>query len=397
MPPPFRAEHIGSLIRPQMLLDARKAAHIDQNFQGVSPEIKQATESAISEVVKQQLSRDVRPLTTGEFERHIFYGGFFENIEGFEIRDLPIPEAFRTNFAPTALAKKMGHDTRESPIATGKMKRPKSTYMDDWMHLRNLLPEEQWKECKFTMPPPTQSHIAVKPGMIFTPESGYTSEKEYFSDLAEIYREEMADLYDAGLRDIQVDDPYMTFLLADWYLEGLRLDGEDPDDILDMYIWAHNECLKRRPADLHVGIHLCRGNFAGHHFASGSYDRIAKKMFSYLDYDTYYLEYDTERAGGFEPLKDLPVGKNVVLGVVSTKTPELEDVDECVARIHEAADVIANGQGRTRDEVLRDMGVSPQCGFGSFSLAQPMTDDQQWAKLALVRQIAQKIWGNEAK
>lgn len=398
MPPPFRAEHIGSLIRPQDLLDARKAANINQHFHSVTPGVQRITEDAIARVVKEQISRHVRPITSGEYERHIFYGGFFENLEGFEVRDLPVPDAFRTNYAPAQMLQKMGVPTRATPIATGKIKRSKSPYMDDWLYLRSLLPQEQWKDCKLTVPPPTQAHIGLKGGTVFAPESGYIAEKEYFSELAEAYREEFEELYDAGLRVIQVDDPHLSYLLDDDYLQGMRVDGDDAEDALDMYIWAHNECLKGRPEDLHVGIHICRGNFGKQHFASGSYDKIAKKLFNYLDYDTYYLEYDTERAGGFEPLKHLPIGKNVVLGVVSTKEPELESLDECIRRVYEAADVIAKAQSRSREEVLKDsMGVSPQCGFGSSSLSQPMSEERMWEKLALVRRIAQIIWGDEVE
>lgn len=179
-------------------------------------------------------------------------------------------------------------------------------------------------------------------------------------------------------------------------LQGFKDVGEDSEALLDSYIKLYNDCLAGRPDDLHVGLHLCRGNFAySRHFSEGGYDRIAGKLFNEIDVDTYFLEYDTERAGGFEPLKALPPHKNVVLGVVTSKFPELEDLDATRARVLQAADFVAEGAGQTRDQALQRIGVSPQCGFASHHLGNSVTKDDMVNKLKLVRKLADSIWPGE--
>lgn len=179
-------------------------------------------------------------------------------------------------------------------------------------------------------------------------------------------------------------------------IAGFEQDGEDPDQLLDSYVKLYNDCITSRPSDMHLGIHLCRGNFAySKHFSEGGYDRIATKLFKEINADTYFLEYDTERAGTFEPLKELPPNKNVVLGVITSKFPELEDVDEMRERVFSAADVIASGSGQTREEALKRIGVSPQCGFASHHLGNSVTRDDMIAKLKLVRQLAETVWPGE--
>jgi len=230
-------------------------------------------------------------------------------------------------------------------------------------------------------------------------ESVYRDDREYFADLASAFAAEFRVLYDSGLRSIQIDDPCLLFFVTDEFRSGCEADGVNPDELLDLYIWAHNQCLAGKPDDLHVGLHLCRGNMAGStHIMSGSYERIARKMFAELTYDTYYLEYDSDRAGDFEPLRHLPVGKNVVLGVVSTKSPDMEDIDELVGRVNAAASVIARGQGRSITEVIdTSLGVSPQCGFSSMSAGggRGVTMDRMWEKLLLVKELAERIWGDQ--
>jgi methionine synthase II (cobalamin-independent) len=163
---------------------------------------------------------------------------------------------------------------------------------------------------------------------------------------------------------------------------------------LDAYIKLYNDSMSKAPADMHFGIHLCRGNFiGGRHFASGSYDIIAEKLFRNLNVHTFYLEYDTERAGGFEPLKFLPKDKNVVLGIVSTKLRELEDKEEMKKRVISAAEFIAQGTGETKEEALKRVSVSPQCGFSTHESGYPLNEDDERKKLELVRHIADEIWG----
>lgn len=179
-------------------------------------------------------------------------------------------------------------------------------------------------------------------------------------------------------------------------LAGFRDAGESSDDLLESYIGLYNDCISSRPADMHLGIHLCRGNFAySRHFSEGGYERIAAKLFNQINADTYFLEYDTDRAGGFEPLKELPAHKNVVVGVVTSKFPELEDVGRMRERVFQAADFVAAGAGQTREQALRRMGVSPQCGFASHHLGNSVTREDMVNKLKLVRELAESIWPGE--
>ncbi|KAK1623117.1 hypothetical protein BDP81DRAFT_505976 [Colletotrichum phormii] len=260
--------------------------------------------------------------------------------------------------------------------------------------IKKTLPQERWKDCKMSIPSISWQHMYLANGTAFSP-GVYTSDKDYFIDLAAAFRSEIQALYDAGLRSIQVDDPNLTFFVTKDFREGLRGDGVDPEALLDLYIWAHNQVLRDLPADLHMGIHLCRGNMPGQpSFAKGSYEKIAAKVFPKLNYQTFYLEFDDPRVSGhFEPLRFVPQGKNVVLGLVSTKVADLDNKDALV-RVYEAAEVMAKGQRRNVSDVLADsLAVSPQCGRASFIINHDVaTEDRMWEKLVLVRDVARSIW-----
>ncbi|CZR54756.1 related to methionine synthase II (cobalamin-independent) [Phialocephala subalpina] len=401
MAPPFRAEQIGSLLRPAELLAARASSDVSKSYVPVLPEeVKRVTREAITSAVKKQESLSIQPLTSGEYERHIFYGGFFENLQGMKILpELPIPKGFRANLPSVATLQKQGVKTRPGVVATGKIQHVKCVYGEEWEVLRSLMKEEQWRECKLTMPSPTWQHMQLAKGTAYS-SAAYTSDETYFEDLAAAYRAEFLSLYNSGLRSIQIDDPNLTFFLDQSFIDGCKQDGIDADSLLSLYISAHNSILASKPENLHVGIHLCRGNMKDStHVASGSYEGIAKRLFTELEYHTFYLEYDSSRAGDFSPLRHLPIGKNVVIGIVSTKDPALEDINELEKRVWEAADVIAQGQGRSRETVVKEvLGVSPQCGFASMSAGGGvgMTEERMWEKLVLVRDLARKIWGDEA-
>ena len=168
------------------------------------------------------------------------------------------------------------------------------------------------------------------------------------------------------------------------------------DEMLLTYIDLYNSCISQRPADMHLGVHLCRGNFANsRHFSEGGYERVAKTIFDKLNVDTFYLEYDTPRAGGFEPLRHLPINKNVILGVITSKFPELEDLEVLKGRVNQAADIVAKGSGQSRQEALRRLGVSPQCGFASMAKGNSLGKEDMIKKLELVRRLANEIWPGE--
>jgi methionine synthase II (cobalamin-independent) len=395
-------DHIGSLLRPQSLLSARSSLSSPTNLYtlGDDPAVKAAEASAISSIVSEQRSRSILPITSGEFCRYIFYGGFFETLSGMTAEPaLPIPDAFRSDFPTTTGLAKMGATTRAAVICTGPIEWKQSAYLEEWKLLTSDLPKAEWKNCKITIPAPSYQHIQLRPGTAFTVESGYQSDEEYFTALSKAYASEIRALYDAGCRNIQVDDPHLTYFCSSQFLGGCEKDGVDADALLDLYLASHNMFLKDRPGkDLHMGMHLCRGNMSGStHWVSGSYDRIAEKLFTKTDYDTYYLEFDdVERTGGFQPLVFLPKGKNVVLGLVSTKKAEMEDREDLKARVEQAAEAVANGQGVSREDAMDSLAISPQCGFSSNSLAggKDMTFERMWEKLELVRDVARESWSD---
>ena len=183
-------------------------------------------------------------------------------------------------------------------------------------------------------------------------------------------------------------------MLAAWKAD--KTNTKTAEEQLRAYIDLYNACISKRPHDLHLGVHICRGNFKdSRHFSEGGYERVAKTLFDGLNVDTFYMEYDTPRAGGFEPLKDLPRNKNVILGVITSKFPKLEDMEQLKAKVYQAADIIAKGNGQTREQALRRMGVSPQCGFASHSAGNAISRDEMIEKLKLVRKLADEIWPGE--
>ncbi|KAJ0275546.1 hypothetical protein Brms1b_011749 [Colletotrichum noveboracense] len=396
MAPPFRSEQVGSLIRPASLLESQSSMGFYSDK--LSKSQAAATASAIAYAAKKQLELSIRPITSGEYERTIFFSGFFETLQGMEVRqDLRIPQDFRTGMPNITGLANMGLNHFAAVIATGKIKHITSAYLPAWEMIKKAVPKEHWKDCKMAIPSISWQHMYLVRGTAFAP-GVYSSDREYFLDLAKAYRAELIILYDAGLRSVQIDDPNLTFFIVEDFREGLRGDGIDPDSLLDLYIWAHNEAIKNLPTDLHIGVHLCRGNIpGGPSFAEGSYEKIASQVFPKLNYATFYLEFDDPRISGhFEPLRFVPRGKNVVLGLVSTKVAELEDKDALINRVHQAADAIATGQGRSASEVLEDsLAVSPQCGFASHNINRGVaTEERMWEKLVLVRDVARALWSD---
>ncbi|KAI1258559.1 5-methyltetrahydropteroyltriglutamate-homocysteine methyltransferase [Xylariaceae sp. FL1019] len=394
--PPFRAEHLGSLLRPQELterrvkLDEAKALDI-----GHDEKLQAVTDKAIDEIVKLQLDLGFHAVNDGEYRRHQFWGTFFPNLEGFEEITLKDWDIFRMYVPDIAAFTESGHKPGESIVCTGKIKHVGSSYLAGWNYLKALVPADQVKKLKLTLAAPEWYHLRYKKGMAY-PKEVYANDTEYFADIAAAYRTELQILYDNGCRNVTIDDPNLAYFCSEKMITGFQEDGEDPDALLDSYVQLYNACISSRPYDMHLGIHLCRGNFAySKHFSEGGYERIATKLFQEINADTYFLEYDTDRAGTFEPLKELPTHKNVVLGVITSKFPELEDVGEMKDRVFAAADIIAAGAGQTRHEALKRIGVSPQCGFASHHLGNSVTREDMVAKLKLVREVADSIWPGE--
>jgi methionine synthase II (cobalamin-independent) len=387
---------MGSLLRPKALsekrvtLDGKKAIEIAQD-----EELHRLEDEAIDIAVKLQRDAGFHAINDGEFRRHQFWGTFFPNLEGFDEVMAPGWEIFRTWVPDLEAFMTKGHKPGESIICTGKIKHVGSAYLREWNHLKSLLSAEEISHAKLTLPAPEWYHLRYRAGFAY-PKEVYANDAEYFADIAVAYRKELEILYENGCRNVTIDDPNLAYFCSEKMLAGFKDAGEDADALLDSYIKLYNDCISSRPDDFHLGIHLCRGNFAySKHFSEGGYDRVARKLFNEINADTYFLEYDTERAGGFEPLRELPAHKNVILGVITSKFPELEDIEETKQRVFVAADFVAKGSGQTREEALKRLGVSPQCGFASHHLGNAITWEDMENKLKLVRKLADEIWPGE--
>ncbi|PVI01077.1 5-methyltetrahydropteroyltriglutamate-homocysteine methyltransferase [Periconia macrospinosa] len=391
--PPFRAEHLGSLKRPQSLLDARYKENKSER------ELKPLEDDAIKEIVKTQQDLGFRGVSDGEYRRHMFWGTFWPSLDGMQEISNPPLDTFRTYVPDIAAFLETGHKPGESVYCVGKIKHTGvSTYVEQFEYLKTIVDKEKWGDIKLTITAPNWYHLRYVDGKAY-PKSVYKDDGEYFKDVAEAYRVELKILYEAGLRNVQFDDPNLAYFCSEKMLEGWKKDTSNTvtaDELFTSYIKLYNDCISGAPADMHIGIHLCRGNFVGsRHFSEGGYDRIATQLFTDLNVHTYYLEYDTPRAGGFEPLAHLPKNKNVILGVITSKFPEMEDKEEMKKRVLQAADVMAKGQGESREEALKRVGVSPQCGFASHAEGNLIDIEAMKKKLKLVREIADEVWPGE--
>ncbi|KAF2753303.1 UROD/MetE-like protein [Pseudovirgaria hyperparasitica] len=398
--PPFRAEHIGSLLRPKELVDKRYAV---AGGSDTAESLVPIEQKAIKDVVTLQQECGIHSITNGEYSRHQFWGTFMETLNGMEevnLREGGYDQSIFRAYAPDV--KSFMHAKtipNQVTVAVGKLSHPgRSSFLPELEYLKSILPKEKWSSIKLTLTSPSWYHFRYGPNKAYV-QGVYNNDDEYFDDLAKAYQQELKILYDAGLRNAQVDDPNLAYFCSEPMLEGWAADTQNfqtADEQLDAYIRFYNKCFER-PADFHLGIHLCRGNYLGSkHFSEGAYDRIATKLFNDLNVSTYYLEYDTPRAGGFEPLKHLPKNKNVVLGVITSKFPELENKQNMVDRIYKAADYVAEGSGESRKESLQRLSVSPQCGFASHAEGNALGHEDMRKKLLLVRAIADEVWPGEA-
>ncbi|KAH8649021.1 5-methyltetrahydropteroyltriglutamate-homocysteine methyltransferase [Xylariales sp. PMI_506] len=398
--PPFRAEHMGSLLRPDNLLQVRATIR-DKGVSAEEAGLPDVEKAAVADVIKLQQELGYKAVTDGEFVRTRFWGLMWDEFEGtLRLQDA---EASMFRLYHPDVVSLIETDRKVMPgdsvIAGGKLKHNPEKSVSNLHELKlaqACLPESEWGNIKLTMITPAWFHMRYKQGRAYTPDA-YANDAEYFKDVAKLYQDELAMLYKAGLRNVQFDDPGMAYFCSQKFRQGWEEDKDNigtVEDLLDAYIELYNDSISKLPEDFHTGIHLCRGNFiGGRHFAEGAYDIIAKKLFENLNVNTFYLEYDTERAGGFEPLKYLPKNKNVVVGVISTKLRELEDKEAMKERIYKAAEFVAEGSSESREEALKRICVSPQCGFSTHEDGYPLSLEDEKKKLALVRQIADEIWG----
>jgi 5-methyltetrahydropteroyltriglutamate--homocysteine methyltransferase len=365
--PPFRAEHIGSFLRPQRLIEAaraHKAGTLDAaGFAAVQDE-------CVREIVAFQEDIGLRSITDGEFRRRGWSAGFIDSVEGFGLRDGTL--GFRTETKIVGVA--------SSPYAKAKLRRKHRIIADDYKFLKNVAKRGT---PKVTVASPPVMHYFLGPKSY--DDGVYADRDAFFADLVKIYRDEIADLAAEGCTYFQLDDTAMPCNCDDKARHDVVARGEDPDELTRIYAKLINEAIAQRPANMTVGMHLCRGNLKGAWMAEGGYEPIAEVLFNRIDVDGYFLEYDTDRAGDFKPLRFVPKGKTVVLGLVSTKTPVLESKDALKRRIEEAA----------KHCPLEQLALSPQCGFSSGGgSGQVVTQDDTRRKLERIVEVAREVWGS---
>ena len=372
--PPFRADQVGSLRRPESLMKARERRlgphDLDHNFgPHGNAELHKLEDDAIREVVKLQESVGLRSITDGEFRRRIWWSEFLlslENVQG----TYRGAEKFRDQ---------SGHTVPSPRIdVTGKLR---------WTHSVNVSPFKFLKSVtrqtpKVTMPAPQQLYFFASRDTIS--RDVYPDLEPLWRDLADAYVAELKALGDAGCAYVQMDEVVTACLCDDKQRARLASRGDDPERMLDHYIACMNSIVARKPKGMTLAMHTCRGNYQGHWAAEGGYDPVAERVFNEIKVDALFLEYDTPRAGSFEPLRYFPKDKVLVLGLVSTKTPQLEPPDQLKRRIDEAARYVD----------LERLCLSPQCGFSSNYLGNPVTIDDERRKLELVVKTAQAVWGS---
>jgi 5-methyltetrahydropteroyltriglutamate--homocysteine methyltransferase len=361
--PPFRADHVGSLLRPPAL---RQAFKQHQNGSIDDATFHKIQDDCIRDVLKLQESTSLQVANDGEFRRGSYWSRFVERTEGFEIRGAVY--TFRDD---------TGHEYEfTAPYASKKIKRVQPLAVDEFDFVKahtKLTP-------KITIPSPSTMHFYRCSD--FADAKVYPDAKAFFRDLGKVFQEEIADLAKAGCEYVQLDEVAIAMLCDPAIRDKVKSVKQDPDELVDLYIDAINEAVSVLPANVRVGVHMCRGNLKGHYLAAGGYEDIAERFFSRAKINHFLLEFDTARAGDFSPLRFVPKGVGVVLGVVTSKSPELENPDDLKRRVDEATKYID----------LDRLAISPQCGFASTVAGNPVTEADERAKLKLCVDTAKAIW-----
>lgn len=365
--PPFRADHVGSLLRTQAVKENRLRWKRGE----ISAETLRAIENCeIAETVKRLEATGIKAITDGEFRRDYFHLDFLQQLDGVTvtggIEANPNAKVAEDGFKPPTLS------------VTGKLRHVKNIQVDDFNFLKSVTTQTP----KVSIPSPTMVHF--RGGRKSIDINSYPDMDEFFVDLADCYRAEIKALYDAGCRYIQLDDTNLAYLCDPKMRAAAVERGEDPNELPRTYSTLINSVIDNRPEDLTIGIHLCRGNYRSTWFAEGGYEPVAEILFNNINVDAYFLEYDDERSGDFAPLRFVPKNKVVVLGIMSSKVAELESTASLITRIKEA----------TQYMPLENMCISPQCGFSSTHHGNALTHEQQWAKLELAVKVAQEVWGD---
>jgi methionine synthase II (cobalamin-independent) len=368
--PPFRADHVGSLLRPKEVLEAR-----DQFAKGdISAEqLAQIEDEAILEIIRMQGEVGLKSATDGELRRQSWHMDFIYQLGGVQkVQDDTIKVAFHNKNRDYEWAPPSAH-------VTDRISLPDTIFADAFTFVRDNVSAGQTP--KLTIPSPSMVHY--RGGRSAISEDVYPDLSQFWDDLAGAYRTEIANLHDLGCRYLQLDDTSLAYINDPVQREHVKNIGGDPMHQHETYIATINKALANRPAGLTVTTHMCRGNNQSMWAAEGGYDFVADTLFNKLEVDGFFCEWDDERSGGFEPLRYLPKGKHVVLGVVTSKRGELESKDDIKRRVEDAA----------RYTDLDQLCLSAQCGFSSTSEGNDLTPAQQWDKLRFVVEVAQEIWG----
>jgi 5-methyltetrahydropteroyltriglutamate--homocysteine methyltransferase len=365
--PPFRADHVGSFLRPAALLEARARAASGE----ISAEqLREAEDEAIADIVKFQEDVGLKSITDGEFRRTYFHIDFLEQLGGVKAGE------------PGMSKKADGTEELVPPVmrVIDKVRHVKDIQLADFKYLKSRV--SAGSVPKVTIPSPTMLHF--RGGRAGISSEHYPElDPEFYDDVARAYGDELRSLAAAGCTYVQMDDTNLAYLCDVQMREAARRRGDDPDELAHRYAAFINKIVAQKPAGMTLAVHLCRGNFKSTHAASGNYEPVAEALLKEMNVDAYFLEYDDDRSGDFRPLRFLSAGKIVVLGLITTKFGVMERKDAIKRRIEEAA----------RYAPLSQLALSPQCGFSSTVHGNNIMVEQQREKLRLVIETAQEVWG----
>ena len=370
---PFRADVVGSFLRPDVLKQARAdfaAGVIDAGA------LRAVEDEAIRDLVAKQKAAGLHVITDGEFRRSYWHLDFMWGLQGIERR------TSRTGY--------QFHDeetTADTAVVTGKISGENHPFVEHFKFVKAL--EEEGQVARQTIPAPAQTYSEAIldrcDGQQESLRAVYPTDEELIADIAAAYRTVLADLYAAGCRNVQFDDCTWGIYCDRDFVAKTGMSPVDIQKVSELGVAINNAALEGKPADLVVNTHVCRGNYHSTYAFEGGYDPVAPYLFANEDVNAFYLEFDTPRAGGFEPLAHVAAGKKVVLGLVTSKQPGLEDEELLVRRINEAAQYVP----------LEDLCLSPQCGFASCECGNKLTEEEQWVKVALVQRVAKRVWGED--
>jgi len=361
--PPFRADHVGSILRTARVKEARAKR---QSGEITAAQLKEVEDREIEKIIKKQEEIGLQAITDGEFRRSWWHYDFFSMLDGVDLRDSDHGIQFQ------------GVQTKMQVLrVSGKIDFTNHPMID---HFR-FLKAHTSRTPKMTIPSPSVMHFRLEPGSVS--KDVYANRDAIFDDLAVAYQKAIIAFYDAGCRYLQFDDTAWSMICDPSERAHSKKRGDNPENLPKHYTRLTNKALEGRPADMVITTHSCRGNFRSTFIASGGYEFVAEELFGKVNIDGYFLEFDTDRAGGFEPLRHLKGNKQVVIGLVTSKSGRLEPKDDLKRRIDEA----------TKYVPLEQLCLSPQCGFASTEEGNVLTEEEQWAKLRMIVELAEEVWG----